>query len=79
MTQLLEKVFQEVSNLPYEEQNYYAHLILNEMKSKNNERSIRYTEMSDEEVLLVAEQSGSFDFLNDPSEDIYTLQDGEPI
>jgi len=38
-----------------------------------------YTEMSDKEVLLAAEKTGSFDFWNDPIEDIYTLEDGEPL
>lgn len=27
----------------------------------------------------LAAQSGSFDFLADPREDIYTLEDGEPV
>jgi len=36
-------------------------------------------EMSDAEVLLAAERTGSFDFLNDSSEDIYTLEEGEPL
>jgi len=35
--------------------------------------------MSDAELLLAAERAGSFDFLNDPSEDVYTLADGEPL
>ncbi len=39
----------------------------------------RQLEMSDKEVLLAAEKSGSFDFLHDDSEDIYSLEDGEPI
>ena len=42
-------------------------------------RASEFTEMSDAEVLLVAERTGSFDFLNDSSEDIYTLEDGEPL
>lgn len=35
--------------------------------------------MSNREMLLVAERTGSFDFLNDASEDIYTLEDGESL
>ncbi|HAO20649.1 MAG TPA: hypothetical protein DCQ37_09380 [Desulfobacteraceae bacterium] len=36
-------------------------------------------EMDDAEILFAAEQTGSFDFLHEPSEDIYTLEDGEPL
>ena len=32
-----------------------------------------------EEVLRHMEKSKSFDFLNDPEEDIYELEDGEPV
>ncbi len=37
------------------------------------------TEASDEELLRFAEKAGEFDFLADESEDIYTLEDGEPV
>jgi hypothetical protein len=36
-------------------------------------------EMNDAEVLMAAEQTGSFAFMDDPSEDIYTLKDGESL
>ncbi|MBS4027158.1 MAG: hypothetical protein KGZ58_00855 [Ignavibacteriales bacterium] len=78
MTQLLEKAFHEASHLPLQEQNVIAKRLLEEIKSKEK-RSVNYSEMSDAEVLIVAEQTGSFDFLNEASEDIYTLEDGEPI
>jgi hypothetical protein len=38
-----------------------------------------HEEISDTEWLKVINQSDSFDFLNDPEEDIYTLEDGKPI
>ena len=41
--------------------------------------SDKIIEMTDEEVLIAAEKTGSFDFLCDPLEDIYTLEDGEPL
>jgi hypothetical protein len=34
-------------------------------------------EANDKDILRFAEQSGHFDFLNDPAEDIYGLDDGE--
>ena len=40
---------------------------------------IPYEELTDEEVITLAEKSGSFDFLNDPEEDIYSSSDGTPI
>ena len=36
-------------------------------------------ELTDEEIITLAEKSGSFDFLYDPEEDIYSLSDGTPI
>lgn len=36
-------------------------------------------EMGDSELRTLALQSGSYEFWNDPCEDIYTLEDGEPI
>ncbi len=36
-------------------------------------------ELSDEEIVTLAEKSGSFDFLYDPEEDIYSPSDGTPI
>jgi hypothetical protein len=36
-------------------------------------------ELTDEELLKAALDSGAFDSWNDPAEDIYTLEDGEPV
>lgn len=36
-------------------------------------------EASDEEILRFAMKSKSFEFLNDPAEDIYGLDDGDPV
>ena len=33
------------------------------------------TDIINEEILIVADKGGSFDFLNDPAEDIYTDKD----
>ena len=41
--------------------------------------SLQISEMNDAEVLIAAERTGSFEFLNDSSENIYTLDDGEPL
>ncbi len=40
---------------------------------------ISYQELTDEEVLTLADKAGTFDFLNDPEEDIYNPSDGTPI
>jgi len=37
------------------------------------------TELSDSELLRLAEATGQFDFLNDPAEDVYSPNDGEPV
>ncbi len=37
------------------------------------------SEASDEEILHFTLKSKSFEFLNDPAEDIYRLDDGEPV
>ncbi len=42
-------------------------------------KSGKDSEMSDCELIIAAEHTGSFDFLNESSEDIYTLNDGEPL
>ena len=36
-------------------------------------------ELTDKEVLALAEKAGTFDFLNAPDEDVYNLSDGTPI
>ena len=36
-------------------------------------------ELSDSELRTLALQSGSYSFWNDPCEDIYSLEDGEPV
>lgn len=36
-------------------------------------------ELTDKEVLALAEKTGTFDFLNTPDEDIYNPSDGTPI
>ena len=51
----------------------------------NEERRIRALyyheteELTDNEVLILAEKSGAFNFLNDKKEDIYTRFDGQKI
>ncbi len=40
---------------------------------------LSYQELTDEEVLTLADKAGTFDFLNDPGEDIYNPSDGTPI
>ncbi len=37
-----------------------------------------YEELTDEEILTLAEKAGTFDFLYEPEEDIYDPSDGTP-
>ena len=39
----------------------------------------RVEEATDREILRFAERSGQLDFLSDPAEDIYGLDDGEAV
>ncbi len=50
-------------------------------KNKKAECKIikQYEELSNDEVLTLAYTSGTFDFLDDAGEDIYTRSDGVPI
>lgn len=36
-------------------------------------------ELSTRDMMRLAEQGGAFDFWKDPGEEIYSLEDGEPI
>jgi len=39
---------------------------------------IKDDEVTDKELLALAMKGGAFDFLNDPAENIYTMEDGVP-
>ena len=40
--------------------------------------NVPYEELTDEEIITLADNAGTFDFLNDPEEDIYSPSDGVP-
>lgn len=42
-------------------------------------RTEQAEEMTDHELVKLAEECGSFDFLDDPEEDIYDLSDGTAV
>ena len=42
-------------------------------------QNLSYPELTDDEILTIADQAGTFEFLNDPEEDIYSPSDGTPI
>jgi hypothetical protein len=50
--------------------NAYIHLVCNVRVAH---------ELSGQELLQAALKGGSFRFWNTPSEDVYTLKDGEPV
>lgn len=41
--------------------------------------NIPFQELTDEEIITLAEKAGTFDFLKEPDEDIYSPSDGTPI
>ncbi len=56
-------------------------LKLGKQFSKKNARIvilIKDDNISENEWLTLAMEGGAFDFLKDPAEDIYTMDDGEP-
>jgi hypothetical protein len=47
--------------------------------AKTSREKIKPIEATDQEILHAIEASGSLDFYYDNSQDVYTLEDGEPI
>ncbi len=45
---------------------------------KDLSQTTPYEELTDEEILTLAEKAGTFDFLYEPEEDIYDPSDGTP-
>ncbi|MEW6200723.1 MAG: hypothetical protein AB1546_02020 [bacterium] len=73
----IEKIAEKLKNLPPDKVKVIIEFIdFIEQKMGN---SSSHVEIDDAEMLIVAEKTGSFDFLTDSSEDIYTLEDGEPL
>jgi len=73
----VKQITKKLENLPHDKLVIISEFI--EFVEQKARHFPQFTEISDAEVLLAAEQTGSFDFLNDSSEDIYTLEDGEPL
>lgn len=46
---------------------------------QKEKKSLQISEMSEDEVILAAEKAGNFDYLKEPSNDIYALNDGESL
>jgi hypothetical protein len=47
--------------------------------TKSSGRNLKAAEASDQEILRAIEASGSLNFYYADSQDVYTLQDGEPL
>ncbi len=47
--------------------------------SKSSKKKSHSNDASDQEILGAIEASGSLDFYYDVSQDVYTLEDGEPL
>ncbi|MDZ7304595.1 MAG: DUF2281 domain-containing protein [candidate division KSB1 bacterium] len=47
--------------------------------TKTANEKIKAVEATDKEILRAIEASGSLDFYYDDSQDVYTLEDGEPL
>lgn len=73
----INEITKKLQQLPYHEQVVVCEFI--DFLDYRTRHSMAYREMNDAEILIAAEQTGSFDFLDDPSEDIYSLTDGSPL
>jgi hypothetical protein len=73
----VQKITEKLDRLPYNKLIIIYEFV--EFIEQKMIQSAENTELSDTEILLAAEQTGSFDFLHEPSEDIYTTDDGEPL
>jgi hypothetical protein len=73
----IQKITEKLDRLPYHKLIIIYEFV--EFLEQKAIQSVENTELSDTEILLAAEQTGSFDFLHEPSEDIYTTDDGEPL
>jgi hypothetical protein len=52
---------------------------ISQQKSGRSPRSsAKSKKTADRELTLLAQAGGAFDWLNDPAEDIYTVNDGKP-
>lgn len=47
--------------------------------AKSSPRNLKALEATDHDILHAIEASGSLDFYYDDSQEVYTLQDGEPL
>jgi hypothetical protein len=47
--------------------------------TRSSVRNNKAVEATDQEILRAIEAGGSLDFYYDDSQDVYTLQDGEPL
>lgn len=63
------ETIEEGSRLNY---NYYRFVI-------EFPQAVPYQELTDEEILTLADKAGTFDFLYSPEEDIYDSSDGTPV
>ena len=71
------EITKKLERLPYDKRiAVFEFIDFLEHKTKH---STKGKEMNDAEMLLAAEQTGSFTFLDDPVEDIYSLTDGSPL
>ncbi len=72
-----QQLAKRLQNIPVEKLLIISKFI--DMVEKRTDQESVITEMNDEEIILAAEKAGTFDFLNEPEEDIYTLEDGIPL
>ncbi|MFZ2633115.1 MAG: hypothetical protein WA081_02365 [Desulfosalsimonadaceae bacterium] len=71
------EITKKLERLPYNKQVAVFEFI--DFLEQKTRHGATVQEMNDAEVLMAAEQTGSFAFLDDPSEDIYTIADGEAL
>ncbi|MGI0490715.1 hypothetical protein ACN4EG_02790 [Alkalinema pantanalense CENA528] len=68
--QLVESIIQLIRSLPIAERQVLEQRLARELTE--------YPEVTTQEIMQIAQQSGAFNFLHDEP-DLYTLEDGEPV
>jgi hypothetical protein len=60
-------------------QSYVVHSLYIVLPATGWKVTVAEEEATDREILRYLEKSGGFDFLKNPEEDIYGMDDGEPV
>jgi hypothetical protein len=71
----IQEITKKLEHLPYDKLLVICEFI--DFLEQKGKKSLYDNEMSDMEIIIAAEKTGSFDYLNDPSNDIYNKAIGQ--